>query len=95
MEIIKNKFDDAVNSMDKYKDRIEDLNSNNDTLLEIYGLFKQATCGNCNISQPFILDLKGNAKYNAWMKFKDKDVEYVMKLYTKRVNKILEKANKI
>lgn len=95
MEKIKNKFDNAVMLMDKYKNRTEDLNSDNDTLLDVYGLFKQATCGNCNISQPPIYDFKNTAKYNVWLKFKDENKEYVMKLYTLKVNKILEKANKI
>uniref|UniRef100_D3TR37 Acyl-CoA-binding protein n=1 Tax=Glossina morsitans morsitans TaxID=37546 RepID=D3TR37_GLOMM len=34
--------------------------------LEFYGLYKQATAGDCNISKPGALDLKGKAKWEAW-----------------------------
>ncbi|XP_005179467.1 acyl-CoA-binding protein-like [Musca domestica] len=34
--------------------------------LEFYGLYKQATVGDCNVAQPGALDLKGKAKWNAW-----------------------------
>ena len=34
--------------------------------LEFYGLYKQATVGDCNIEKPGALDLKGKAKWEAW-----------------------------
>uniref|UniRef100_A0A1A9W3G2 ACB domain-containing protein n=1 Tax=Glossina brevipalpis TaxID=37001 RepID=A0A1A9W3G2_9MUSC len=34
--------------------------------LEFYGLYKQATVGDCNIAKPGTLDLKGKAKWEAW-----------------------------
>ena len=95
MEDIEKKFKDAVDFMNKYKDRIEDLNSDNDILLEVYGLYKQATCGNCNIPQPSVFNLRDTAKYNAWIKYKDNQQVYVMKLYVIKINKIIKNANKI
>ncbi|XP_030761904.1 putative acyl-CoA-binding protein [Sitophilus oryzae] len=37
-----------------------------DDLLELYGLFKQATVGDVNTDRPGLLDLKGKAKWDAW-----------------------------
>ena len=37
----------------------------NDKFLEIYSLYKQATCGDCNIECPS--DEKGKAKHAAWV----------------------------
>ncbi|CAH8581682.1 unnamed protein product [Schistosoma guineensis] len=39
---------------------------NDNDLLELYGLYKQATVGDNNTCAPGILDLKGKAKWNAW-----------------------------
>lgn len=37
-----------------------------DKLLELYGLFKQATVGDVTGKRPGMLDIKGRAKYDAW-----------------------------
>lgn len=42
----------------------------NDEFLEFYGLFKQATAGDCNVDKPSALDVKGSAKWNAWNRHK-------------------------
>lgn len=39
---------------------------NNDELLELYGLFKQATVGDCDTTRPGLFDPKGKAKWDAW-----------------------------
>ena len=38
----------------------------NEQLLELYGLYKQATEGDAQGSRPGMLDLKGRAKFDAW-----------------------------
>ena len=38
----------------------------NDTLLQMYSLFKQATVGDVSGARPGMLDLRGRAKYDAW-----------------------------
>merc|ERR1711893_409028 len=38
----------------------------NDELLTLYGLFKQATVGDCNTERPGMFDMKGKAKWDAW-----------------------------
>jgi acyl-CoA-binding protein len=37
-----------------------------DALLDLYGLFKQATVGDVTGSRPGMMDFKGRAKYDAW-----------------------------
>ena len=36
----------------------------NDTLLELYSLYKQATIGNINTAQPWTIQLEASAKWN-------------------------------
>ena len=38
----------------------------NDQLLQLYGLYKQATAGDATGSRPGMLDLVGRAKWDAW-----------------------------
>lgn len=38
----------------------------NDTLLSLYALFKQATEGDVQGKRPGMLDIKGRKKYDAW-----------------------------
>jgi diazepam-binding inhibitor (GABA receptor modulator, acyl-CoA-binding protein) len=37
----------------------------NDVLLELYGLYKQATCGDNTSDKPGVFDMRGRAKWNA------------------------------
>lgn len=46
-----------------------------DELLQIYGLFKQATVGDNNTDKPGILDPKGRKKHDAWTANKGKSKE--------------------
>lgn len=61
----------------------------NDTLLQLYSLYKQATEGdvtNDPPSNPF--DFVNKAKYEAWAALKGKSKEAAMKEYTDLVNKL-------
>ena len=40
----------------------------NDTMLELYALYKQGTSGDVSGERPGMLDLRGRAKYDAWAK---------------------------
>ena len=70
-------------------------NLSNDQLLKLYGLYKQATVGDCNTDKPGMLDLKGKSKLEAWNALKGKSqnddkkeyVEYVLTLLTDDVKK--------
>lgn len=51
-------------------------------LLELYGLYKQATVGDNNQPEPGFLDFKGKSKHASWLKNKgkekyDSEVEYI------------------
>ena len=83
---IKDKFADA-------KARVEKLGTrpSNDRLLELYGLYKQATEGDVSGSRPGMLDLKGRAKFDAWSKRKGLSKDDAMKGYVALVD-ALEKA---
>lgn len=38
----------------------------NEAMLKLYGLYKQATKGDCTGARPGMLDFVGRAKYDAW-----------------------------
>jgi diazepam-binding inhibitor (GABA receptor modulating acyl-CoA-binding protein) len=59
----------------------------NDTLLELYALYKQATSGDVNGSRPGMLDVKGRAKYDAWAKRKGMTKDAAMQAYIDLVAK--------
>ncbi|HET9056928.1 MAG TPA: acyl-CoA-binding protein [Chitinophagaceae bacterium] len=63
----------------------------NQTLLELYSLYKQSTEGDVNIeppSNPF--DFVSKAKYEAWNNLKGKPKETAMQDYINLVNKLKE-----
>jgi len=63
----------------------------NNELLVLYGLFKQATVGDCNTSRPGMLDLKGKAKWDAWDGRKGMSTDDAEKEYMVEVDKAIEK----
>jgi len=61
---------------------------NNSDLLTLYGLYKQATEGDCNTKKPGMMDMTGLAKWNAWNAHKGKKTkEEAMKAYVEVVEK--------
>ena len=72
----KDKFEDAKARVEKLKTR-----PSNEELLELYGLYKQATEGDVTGSRPGILDLKGKAKYDAWSRRKGLSGDEARKKY--------------
>ena len=64
-------------------------------LLRLYGLYKQATVGDCNeVNKPGLFDIKGKMKYEWWQKETGKDKENAMKEYTEFVVELMTKYNK-
>ena len=59
-------------------------------LLELYGLFKQATTGDVNTKRPGMLDFKGRAKYDAWESRKGMTQEAAMDTYVQTVDRLLK-----
>jgi diazepam-binding inhibitor (GABA receptor modulating acyl-CoA-binding protein) len=61
----------------------------NDTLLQLYSLYKQSTAGDVNTeapSNPF--DFVAKAKYETWMRLKGKSKEAAMQEYISLVEKL-------
>jgi acyl-CoA-binding protein len=63
----------------------------NDTLLQLYSLYKQASEGDVNGEAPANpFDIVGRAKYDAWSNQKGKTKEQAMEEYVKLVNRLKE-----
>jgi diazepam-binding inhibitor (GABA receptor modulating acyl-CoA-binding protein) len=58
----------------------------NDKLLELYGLYKQATKGDATGKRPGMFDLKGRAKFDAWSLRKGMTAEEARAAYVKLVD---------
>ncbi len=82
---LKTQFNQAAEDVKKLSSRPD-----NQTLLELYALFKQATDGDVSGSRPGMLDVKGRAKFDAWAKKKGLSCEAAMKDYIALVTKLIK-----
>ncbi len=57
-------------------------------LLQLYGLFKQATAGDVTGDKPGIFDLKGRKKFEAWSKLKGTAKDIAAADYIKLVDSL-------
>ena len=81
---LKEKFEQAVAESKNLSER-----PSNDTLLQLYSLYKQATEGDIHTdppSNPF--DFVAKAKYQAWEALKGKPREVAMEEYMELVEKL-------
>lgn len=81
---LKEQFEQAVTESKNLPDR-----PSNDTLLQLYSLYKQGTTGDVNTdppSNPF--DFVGKAKYEAWASLKGKSSTEAMTEYIELVKKL-------
>ena len=76
-------FEQAVADSKTLSDR-----PSNDTLLQLYSLYKQATEGDVNGETPAPFDFVAKAKYEAWSGIKGKTREAAMKEYVQLINKL-------
>ncbi|MBZ5856237.1 acyl-CoA-binding protein [Flavihumibacter profundi] len=60
----------------------------NETLLNLYSLYKQATEGDVNGEGPSMFDFVAKAKYEAWSALKGKSKEDAMQAYIDLVQKL-------
>jgi carboxylesterase len=60
----------------------------NDTLLALYSLYKQASVGDASGERPGALDMVNRAKYDAWMSRKGTSREDAMRAYIELVQKL-------
>jgi diazepam-binding inhibitor (GABA receptor modulating acyl-CoA-binding protein) len=81
---LKNQFEQAVTDSKTLPDR-----PSNDTLLQLYSLYKQATEGDVNADPPANpFDFVAKAKYEAWASLKGKTKDAAMKEYVHLVSKL-------
>jgi diazepam-binding inhibitor (GABA receptor modulating acyl-CoA-binding protein) len=81
---LKEQFEQAVTESKNLPER-----PSNDTLLQLYSLYKQGTTGDVNTdppSNPF--DFVGKAKYEAWAALKGKSSTEAMTEYIELVKKL-------
>lgn len=60
----------------------------NETLLELYGLYKQATAGDVQGDRPGGFDFRGAAKYDAWAKRRGMSQDEAMQAYIDLVDNL-------
>ena len=63
----------------------------NNTLLKLYALYKQATSGDVAGSRPGGFDMEAKLKYDAWAKLKGKAKDAAMQEYTALVESLKTK----
>ncbi|XP_039296506.1 putative acyl-CoA-binding protein [Nilaparvata lugens] len=82
-----------VQTFDEAVTRVRDLTQkpNDDELLELYGLFKQATEGDNTTDRPGIMNLKGRYKWDAWTARKGLSNEEAKNEYVAKVKHLMTK----
>lgn len=76
MSDLKARFEQAVADSTQLPERPD-----NQTLLEIYGLYKQATMGDATGTRPGFTDIAGRMKFDAWTALKGKSHDEAMQEY--------------
>ena len=76
MSKLKSAFDDAVADSKMLAERPD-----NQTLLRIYGLFKQASEGDATGKRPGFTDFVGRAKFDAWAALQGTSSDTAMQAY--------------
>ena len=80
------KFTEAAERVKSLKKRPSDSE-----LLELYGLFKQATSGDVSGDKPGLFDLKGRKKFEAWGKLKGTAQATAATTYVALVERLAQK----
>ncbi len=83
----------SVEEFESAAERVQKLpkKPGTDVLLQLYGLYKQATDGDVSGKRPGLLDVKGRAKFDAWTERKGMSAEKARSEYVALVAR-LEKA---
>ena len=80
MSDLKAQFDTAVADSKTLPERPD-----NQTMLKMYGLYKQTTSGDASGTRPGFTDMVGRAKWDAWNEVKGTSSENAMKQYVSLV----------
>lgn len=60
----------------------------NESMLQLYSLYKQATAGDVTGKRPGFTDFVGRAKYDAWTKLKGTSSNDAKQAYVDKVNEL-------
>ena len=80
---LKTRFETAVDEVQQLPAKPD-----NDTLLQIYSLYKQSTKGDVTGKRPGMLDFVGRAKFDAWAKLKGRSNDQAMQDYIDLVQRL-------
>lgn len=83
MSAVNDRFAQAQEDVKKLAKRPD-----NDTMLKLYALFKQATQGDAEGDGPGGFDFVGRAKFDAWSKMKGTPPEQAMRRYVELVDSL-------
>lgn len=83
MSDLKSRFEQAAKDIQSLTERPD-----NDTLLRLYGLYKQGSEGDVSSAKPGFFDFVGTAKYEAWAKLKGTTPDDAMQKYVDLVKKL-------
>ena len=83
MSDLQSRFEQAAKDVHSLAERPD-----NDTLLRLYALYKQASEGDVTGPKPGFFDFVGTAKYEAWAKLKGTTASDAMKQYVSLVKKL-------
>ena len=83
MSDLQSRFEQATRDIQALPDRPD-----NDTLLRLYGLYKQGAEGDVSGAKPGFFDFVGTAKYEAWAKLKGTAADDAKQKYVDLVKKL-------
>jgi diazepam-binding inhibitor (GABA receptor modulating acyl-CoA-binding protein) len=83
MSDLKTRFEQAAQEAQQLPKRPD-----NDVLLKLYALYKQATAGDVSGARPGILDMQGRMKYDSWAKYKGISSDQAMTDYVALVEQL-------
>ena len=84
MADLKSAFEQASRDIQTLSERPD-----NDTLLRLYGLYKQGSEGDVKGDKPGFFDFVGTAKYEAWAKLKGTGQDEAKQKYVDLVKKLV------
>ncbi len=87
MSDLKAQFEQAAQAVQELPQRPD-----NQTLLQLYALYKQASAGDVSGARPGILDMTGRIKYDTWAKLKGMSNDQAMADYSALVSKLQAQA---
>jgi|UniRef100_A0A6C0I832 diazepam-binding inhibitor (GABA receptor modulating acyl-CoA-binding protein) len=81
-------FNQAANDASKLVGKVDD-----DTLLQVYGFYKQATLGDNNTEKPSFFNFKASKKWESWDALKGMSKLLAQGQYIKLIKDLIAKHN--